>query len=144
MLTIWGPWAENFAGSLGLISARKQSAEKHLIIGSHAYKICFSQNAWKSFPWLCSSQTATHRAFIWVTKMQKYEQHETIKFPCFSQECYCFFLKSPDNKRIQATYTCVKDIDGAHIYESVYTRIIYCSIYMFLLWLYFLLLPQKG
>lgn len=144
MLIIWGPWAENFAGSLGLISARKQSIEKHLVIGSHAYKICFSQNAWKSFSWLCSSQTATHRAFIWVAKMQKYEQHETITFPYFSQEFFCFLPKPPNNKRIQATYIYVKDVDGAHIYESIYTCIKYYSICMFLLWLYFLLLPQKG
>lgn len=75
--------------------------------------------------------------------MQKYEQHETITFSCFSQEFYNFFPKSHNNKRIQAAYTYVKDVDSTRIYESIYTCTLYYFIYTFLLWLYFLLLPQE-
>lgn len=57
--------------------------------------------------------------------MQENEQHETITFPCSSQEFYYFFPKTPNNEKIPAMYTYMKDIDGAHIPKCILRYIIY-------------------
>lgn len=75
--------------------------------------------------------------------MQKYGQDETTTFPCPSQEFCYFFPQTPNYEKIQATYTYTKDIDGARIPKCIYYVLFY-TVYIILLWLCFLLLPQKG